>query len=104
MALSFIVANCRVCSHLRTKRLPQSIRVYDRHGILLYEHYVDHRSIAVAYNDIPQVMRNAMVAAEDPTFWQNTGVDPQGILRAAVGLVSHSGTIQSGGVRLRSKW
>src|SRR5439155_7334584 len=27
----------------------------------------------------------------------NTGIDPQGILRAAVGLVSHSGTIQSGG-------
>ena len=82
---------------LANQTMPQSIRVYDRHGILLYEHYVDHRSIAVAYNDIPQVMRDAMVAAEDPTFWQNTGVDPQGILRAAVGLVSHSGTIQSGG-------
>ena len=57
---------------LANQTMPQSIRVYDRHGILLYEHYVDHRSIAVAYNDIPQVMRDAMIAAEDPTFWQNT--------------------------------
>jgi membrane peptidoglycan carboxypeptidase len=82
---------------LANQTMAQSIRVFDRHNVLLYEHYVDHRNIAVAYNDIPQVMRDAMIAAEDPTFWDNTGIDPQGILRAAVGLVSHNGTIQSGG-------
>jgi membrane peptidoglycan carboxypeptidase len=82
---------------LADQTMAQSVRVYDRHNVLLYEHYVDHRSIAVAYNDIPPVMRDAMIAAEDPTFWDNTGVDPQGILRATVGLVSHNGTIQSGG-------
>lgn len=82
---------------LADQNMAQSIRVYDRHNVLLYEHYVDHRNIAVSYNQIPQVMRDAMVAAEDPTFWTNTGIDPQGILRAAVGIVSHDGTIQSGG-------
>ena len=82
---------------LADKTMSQSIRVYDRHNVLLYEHYTDHRNISVSYNDIPPVMRDAMIAAEDPTFWDNTGIDPQGILRAAVGLVSHSGTIQSGG-------
>jgi membrane peptidoglycan carboxypeptidase len=82
---------------LANQTMPQSIRVYDRHNVLLYEHYIDHRNIAVTYDDIPQVMRDAMIAAEDPTFWKNSGIDPQGILRAAVGLVSHNGEIQSGG-------
>jgi membrane peptidoglycan carboxypeptidase len=82
---------------LANQTMAQSVRVYDRHNVLLYEHYVDHRNIAVAYNDIPPVMRDAMIAAEDPTFWTNAGIDPQGILRAAVGLASHDGAIQSGG-------
>jgi membrane peptidoglycan carboxypeptidase len=82
---------------LANQTMAQSIRVYDRHNVLLYEHYVDHRNIAVAYNDIPPVMRDAMIAAEDPTFWDNTGIDPQGIIRAAVGLASHDGAIQGGG-------
>ena len=37
-----------------------------------------------------------MVAAEDHTFWDNSGIDPQGILRAAT-QYSSSGSVQSGG-------
>ena len=37
-----------------------------------------------------------MIAAEDHTFWDNSGIDPQGILRAATEY-SSSGTVQSGG-------
>lgn len=33
--------------------------------------------------EIPQSMQDAAVAAEDRTFWTNSGLDPKGILRAA---------------------
>jgi membrane peptidoglycan carboxypeptidase len=75
----------------------QTSRVYDRHGQLLGVVQTDHPSTPVTYADIPQVMQNAMIAAEDPTFWDNNGIDPQGILRALVQYVSAGGSVQSGG-------
>ena len=37
-----------------------------------------------------------MTSAEDPTFWTNSGIDPTGIVRAAV-QYSQAGSVQSGG-------
>jgi membrane peptidoglycan carboxypeptidase len=44
----------------------------------------DGDRIYVPYTDIPQKLRDAVVAVEDPTFWDNEGFDPLGIARAAV--------------------
>ena len=41
-------------------------------------------------------MQDAMIASEDHTFWDNSGIDPQGILRAA-GEYIQSNSVQSGG-------
>src|SRR5258708_19994801 len=41
-------------------------------------------------------MQEAMIAAEDPTFWDNPGIDPVGIIRAASQYAS-SGSVESGG-------
>ncbi len=38
---------------------------------------------AVRYDDIPNVMRNALLAAEDRRFFSHSGFDPLGIMRAA---------------------
>jgi membrane peptidoglycan carboxypeptidase len=38
---------------------------------------------SIAYDEMPQSAKDAVVAAEDHTFWTNHGVDPKGILRAA---------------------
>jgi membrane peptidoglycan carboxypeptidase len=87
---------------LANQQINQSTRIYDRNGKLLYVAYDNKtgtgtgRSTPVTYNDIPGVMQDAMTAAEDHTFWDNTGIDPQGILRAAT-QYSSSGTVQSGG-------
>ena len=32
---------------------------------------------------MPETVKDAVVAAEDRTFWTNQGIDPKGILRAA---------------------
>lgn len=40
----------------------------------------DRQSIAL--EDMPQHLQDAVVAAEDQTFWTNRGIDPKGIARA----------------------
>ncbi len=48
----------------------------------------------IAGNQIPDVMRNAVVAVEDRRFYEHGGVDPEGIIRAAVKNVSSDGGTQ----------
>src|SRR6266496_4447166 len=83
---------------LANQQIEQSTRIYDRNNQLLYTAYdnATGRGTPVTYNYIPGVMQDAMVAAEDHTFWDNSGIDPQGILRAAT-QYSSSGSVQSGG-------
>lgn len=83
-------------------RISQTSRIYDRNGVLITEKYdanAGGRRIPVAYKDVPKVMQDAMTSAEDPTFWTNAGVDPQGITRAATSYISHQG-IAGGGSTL----
>src|SRR6266704_3631036 len=83
---------------LANSQIEQSTRIYDRNGKLLYVAYDNKtgRGTPVSYKYIPGVLQDAMLAAEDHTFWDNSGIDPQGILRAATEY-SSSGTVQSGG-------
>ncbi len=37
----------------------------------------------ITLDDMPKSLKDAVVAAEDRTFWTNKGIDPKGILRAA---------------------
>ena len=64
----------------------QTTHIYDRNGQLLYELNDPKfgRRTYVNYSDIPPDLVNATVAAEDHTFWTNSGVDFGGILRAAM--------------------
>ncbi len=85
---------------LANQQVEQTTRIYDRHGQLLYEVYDNQsgggRRTPVSYQYIPQVMQDAMIAAEDHTFWTNAGIDPQGIVRAAIEYLQHH-AVQSGG-------
>ncbi len=55
--------------------------VYDRNGKLLGEIY-EKRRYVVPFEQIPEHVGNAFIAAEDANFWTHTGVDYEGILRA----------------------
>ncbi len=83
---------------LANQQTEQTTRIYDRNGQLLYEAYDNKygRGTPISYNYIPGVMQDAMIAAEDPTFWDNPGIDPVGIIRAASQFAS-SGSVESGG-------
>ena len=98
VAFAFYQSQLPALQNIANQQVEQSTRIYDRNGKLLYVAYDGKfgRSTPVSYNYIPGVMQDAMIAAEDETFWTNTGIDPQGILRAATKNAS-SGTIQGGG-------
>jgi membrane peptidoglycan carboxypeptidase len=63
---------------------PQSTYVYDRSGQRLLARFECQNREAVEYSDLPDVIWQATISAEDRTFWENTGIDFQGIVRAAV--------------------
>jgi len=58
------------------------LRVYTAEGVLIGEFGEERRSL-VRIGDVPVVMKNAILAAEDERFYQHTGVDYVGVLRAA---------------------
>jgi penicillin-binding protein 1C len=61
-----------------------SVKITDRSGRLLYEIIPREggRNAALAIANIPQCMKDATIAVEDKSFFQNPGVDVQGIIRA----------------------
>ena len=77
---------------------PQTTKIYDSSPtpVLLAElHGLDTRDV-LSDEDIPQVMRDAIVAIEDPRFYAHKGVDFLAILRAAWADVRHRPVGQSG--------
>ncbi len=50
-------------------------RFFDRNGNLLFELTTTEKRRWLTYNEIPRVIIDATVAAEDDTFWTNPGVD-----------------------------
>ncbi len=62
-----------------------SSKVYDRYGRLLYEMPPPYGGFhtPVALSEVPEALRQAIVATEDARFYQNPGIDFKAILRSA---------------------
>jgi len=58
------------------------LRVYTADGFLIGE-YGEERRAVVAFQDVPPVLKHAILSAEDDRFYQHGGIDYTGILRAA---------------------
>ena len=58
------------------------LRVYTADGYLIGE-FGEERRAVVAINEVPPIMKHAILSAEDDRFYQHGGVDYAGILRAA---------------------
>jgi penicillin-binding protein 1A len=59
------------------------LRVYSAEGELIGEYGEEKRAV-VKIKDVPQVMKAAILAAEDDRFYQHGGVDYMGVARAAL--------------------
>jgi len=76
-------------------RPPVATRVYAADGSLLGEFFTEKRYLAPIH-EIPRGVQYAFVAAEDSKFFEHKGVDPAGILRAALKNSIAGGTKQGG--------
>jgi penicillin-binding protein 1A len=70
------------------------LRVYTADNVLIGEFGQEHRDF-VAIQDIPQQLKDAIVAIEDERFYAHSGVDVKGVLRALVSDVT--GGVKQGG-------
>ncbi len=62
----------------------QTTRIYDRAGNQLHELFTEGRRTEVKLVDIPKSLRDATIAVEDSSFYDNPGVDWVGISRAGL--------------------
>lgn len=58
------------------------LRVYTADGHLIGE-FGEERRAVVAISEVPEIMKQAILAAEDDRFYQHIGIDYTGIIRAA---------------------
>ena len=68
-------------SAIKDIRLQVPLRVYSRDGRLIAQ-FGEQRRIPLAFDAIPDQMVNAVLAAEDDRFFQHSGVDYPGLIRA----------------------
>ncbi|MEE8119650.1 MAG: penicillin-binding protein 1A [Gammaproteobacteria bacterium] len=71
---------------LKDVQLQVPLRVYSRDGRLITE-FGDQKRVPLIFEDIPEAMVWAFLAAEDDRYFEHPGVDYQGLLRAVVNLV-----------------
>jgi penicillin-binding protein 1A len=69
------------------------LRIWTADGVLIGEFGEERRSV-VRIEDVPAVMKQAILAAEDDRFFEHRGVDVLGIVRAAYANVAAGGKAQ----------
>ena len=69
------------------------LRVYSAEGVLLGE-FGEERRALVKISEVPDVMKEAILAAEDDRFYEHGGVDYMGVLRAALSNFTSGGAKQ----------
>ena len=73
-----------------------TIKVWDRNNTLLYESAGQIGSqLPVTYGQIPRHLIDAVVTAEDRSFWHHSGIDPLAMVRSAY-INLRAGKIKSG--------
>lgn len=69
----------------------QPLRIFSSDSVLLGEYGDEHRQFT-PIAEIPAVMKNAVLAIEDARFYQHSGVDYTGMIRAALAQINAAGS------------
>ena len=80
---------------LKEVRLQTPLKIYSREGELIGE-FGEQRRIPLSYEEIPEQMIEAFLAAEDDRFFDHPGVDYQGLIRAGINLILTGEKAQGG--------
>jgi len=91
----YVAPSLPLAEELRDVRVQIPLSVYSRDGRLISQ-FGEKRS-PVPYEDIPPVMVQAVLAAEDDRFFEHPGIDYQGTLRAMTYFILNAGDSGQGG-------
>ncbi|MCE5300682.1 MAG: PBP1A family penicillin-binding protein [Spirochaetia bacterium] len=78
---------------LKNYKPNMSTAVYDEKGVLISQLYDEQRTL-VRLTDMPVNLQNAVIAKEDPRFFQHSGFDFKGILRATINNIMHGRIVE----------
>lgn len=71
--------------------IPQTTKILDRHGNILYQIYAAQNRTLVPLADISNDLKNATIAIEDKDFYKHPGFDIIAIVRSAIENLSGNG-------------
>ena len=78
------------------KEMPQASILYDCEGRPFSRFFDENRIAMPADQPVPKLLGEAVVATEDRRFYEHGGIDPLGMVRAAVSNLVHRGGRQGG--------
>ena len=97
-AYYYVAPSLPAAETIRDIPLQIPLRVFSRDGHLIAE-FGERRRILVTYDEVPEHVVNAFIAAEDKRFWVHPGVDYRGLLRALYQFTT-TGEVEAGGSTL----
>lgn len=94
-AYFFVIKDIPSAAGISQQNYPQSTKIFDRNGNLLYTIYANRNQTFVPILKIPKSLQEATIAIEDRDFYKHGAVDFRGMARAFVSTVFHK-QIQGG--------
>ena len=91
----YFSSNLPELNKLSAYQPPLVSRIYNSDGELVAEFADEHR-ILTPFEDIPEKLRNAFLAAEDQQFYEHPGINPARILSAALANLRAGHAVQGG--------
>ena len=98
-AYYYVQPSLQSAETIRDIPLEVPLRIYSRDGYLISE-IGARRRIPVTYEDIPEHVIQAFIAAEDRRFFYHSGIDYRGVLRAIVRMAKTGNASGGGGSTL----
>ena len=65
-------------------QIPQTTKIYDRNGVLLYQMYADQNRTVIPLQEVPKYLQEATIAIEDKDFYKHPGFDISAIIRSFI--------------------
>ncbi len=78
----FVLKDIPSAAKIAQNNFPQSTKIYDRNGVLLYTIYSTRNQSFVPLERIPKPIQQATIATEDKDFYKHGAIDLRGIARA----------------------
>ena len=91
----YLAPTLPAANQLKTTQLQTPLRIFTSDKKSIAE-FGEKRRTPININDVPELLINAFIAAEDNRFFEHNGIDLKGLARASSQLIT-SGKIKSGG-------